>query len=130
MADANNINIVELLIGIKEDVSAIKTDMSNFKETQRTYRDATNKELEAIQANFNRELLELNDQVQKKINNIQTVQNTLVGEVDQLKHLDDKNNAKRWKTAIAFICTSLGSVALAKLPDFILFCTNLRTLGD
>ena len=29
------INIIELLMGIKADVSSIKTDMTNFKEAQK-----------------------------------------------------------------------------------------------
>lgn len=129
MADTNDINIIELLMGIKEDVSAIKTDMSNFKETQRADRDATSKELASIRADFNRELLELNDQVQKKINNIQAVQNNLVGEIDTLKHAEDKTNAKKWKTVIAFICTSIGSMLIAKLPEFISFLAKVNSIG-
>ena len=50
---------------------------------------------------------------------MQSVQNTLVGEVDTLKHAEDKKDAQRWKTIMAFVGTAVGSMVLVKLPEII-----------
>lgn len=132
-----DINIIELLMGIKEDVSSIKTDMSNFKEAQRIEKENTakticelNKKLEEAQSEYHRRLTELETRLTTKLTGFQSVQNNLVGEVDTLKHAEEKKDAKRWKTVVAFVATSLGSIALVKLPDFIAFCLKLSRIGD
>lgn len=125
----DKINIIELLMGIKEDVSSIKTDMANFKEAQRIEKENTNKAIDDIRSDCKRDLSDLESKVMSKINGILTIQNTLVGDVDTLKHAEEKKDAKKWKTVIAFICTAVGSMFLAKLPDFLLFCIKLNNLG-
>lgn len=126
MSDQNEkINIIELLMGIKEDVSAIKTDMVNFKEAQRTEKETIMKEISDVRIDYKRDLSSLESRVMGRINNIQSVQATLVGDVDTFKHADEKKDAKRYRTVIAFIATALGGMALAKLPDFIAFLIKL-----
>ena len=44
------LNIVGLLMEIKADVSSIKTDMSNFKESQRTEKDIIDKSIQNLLA--------------------------------------------------------------------------------
>ena len=119
------INIIELLMGIKEDVSSIKTDMANFKEAQRTEKDIIMKEISDVRADYKRDLSELEARVMGRITNMQSVQSNLVGDVDTLKSAEDKKDAKRWRMTIAFVLTGLGGMALAKLPDFIAFCIKL-----
>lgn len=123
------LNIIELLMGIKEDVSSIKTDMANFKEAQRIEKENTSKAIEDVRSDYKRDLNDLENRVMSKINSIQSVQNNLVGDVDMLNHAEEKKDAKKWKTVIAFICTAIGSMILVKLPDFILFCLKLNNLG-
>lgn len=123
------LNIIELLMGIKEDVSSIKTDMANFKEAQRIEKENTSKAIEDVRSDYKRDLNDFENRVMSKINSIQSVQNNLVGDVDMLNHAEEKKDAKKWKTVIAFICTSIGSMILVKLPDFILFCLKLNNLG-
>ncbi len=126
MSDQNEkINIIELLMGIKEDVSSIKTDMVNFKEAQRTEKETIMKEISDVRTDYKRDLSSLESRVMGRINNIQSVQATLVGDVDTFKHADEKKDAKRYRTVIAFIATALGGMALAKLPDFIAFLIKL-----
>lgn len=120
------INIIELLMGIKEDVSSIKTDMANFKESQRTEKDTIMKEISDVCADYKRDLADMEARFTAKINGIQSVQNNLCGDVDTLKHAEDKKDAKRYRMTIAFIATALGGMALAKLPDFIAFCIKLK----
>lgn len=116
------INIIELLMGIKEDVSSIKTDMANFKEAQRTEREAIMKEITDVRAEYQRDLANLESRVMSKFSGLQSVQNNLVGEVDTLKHAEERKDAKRYRTVIAFALTGIGGMLLAKLPDFISWC--------
>jgi hypothetical protein len=119
------INMMELLIKISNDVSSIKTDMTNFKEAQKLEKENTTKEIADVRNDYKRDLEDLESKVMSKIQNMQTVQNNLVGDVDTLKHAEEKKDAKRWKTTMAFIGTALGGLLLGKLPDII---GNLITL--
>ena len=122
----DKINIIELLMVIKEDVSSIKTDMINFKEAQRTEKDTIMKEISAVRADYKRDLTDMESRFTTKINGIQSIQNSLCGEVDTLKYAEDKKDAKRYRRIIVFIATALGGMILAKLPDFIAFCIKLK----
>ena len=117
--EAKEINMLELLLKISNDVSSIKTDMTNFKEAQRLEKENTTKEMEDLRTDYNREIKELNDGLMNKLQTLQSVQNNLVGEVDTLKHADEKKDAKRWKTTLAFIGTALSGLFIGKLPDII-----------
>ena len=117
--EAKEINMLELLLKISNDVSSIKTDMTNFKEAQRLEKENTTKEMEYLRTDYNREIKELNDRLMNKLQTLQSIQNNLVGEVDTLKHADEKKDAKRWKTTLAFIGTALSGLFIGKLPDII-----------
>ena len=123
------INIITLLMDIKADVSSIKTDMTNFKETQKVEKENTMKDIAEVRSDCKRELKELESRVMTKLNGIQSIQNNLVGDVDTLKHAEEKKDAKRWKTVMAFIGTSVGSMILVKIPDFIAFCIEVSRMG-
>ncbi len=123
------INIIELLMGIKEDVSSIKTDIANFKESQRIEKETIMKEISDVRIDYKRDLSDLENRVMGRITNMQSVQATLVGDVDTLKHADEKKDAKKWRTVIAFIGTAVGGMLVAKIPDFITFLIQLKTLG-
>ncbi len=113
------INIMELLLKISNDVSSIKTDMTNFKEAQKLEKENTSKEIADVRTDYKRDLEDLESRVMGKIQTLQTVQNNLVGDVDTLKHADEKKDAKRWKTTLAFIGTAVGGLLVGKLPDII-----------
>ena len=123
------INIIKLLMDIKADVSSIKTDMTNFKESQKVEKENTVKDIADVRSDCERDLKELESRVMTKLNGIQSVQNNLVGDVDTLKHAEEKKDAKRWKTVMAFIGTSVGSMILVKIPDFIAFCIEVSRMG-
>ena len=123
------INIIQLLMDIKADVSSIKTDMTNFKESQKVEKENTTKDIADVRSDCKRDLKELEAKVMAKLNGIQSVQNNLVGDVDTLKHAEEKKDAKRWKTVMAFIGTSVGSMLLVKIPDFIAFCIEVSRMG-
>ena len=117
--EAKEINMLELLLKISNDVSSIKTDMTNFKEAQRLEKENTTKEMEDLRTDCKRDIKELNDKLTSKLQTLQSVQNNLVGDVDTLKHADEKKDAKRWKTTLAFIGTALSGLFIGKLPDII-----------
>ena len=123
------INIIKLLMDIKADVSSIKTDMNNFKEAQKVEKENTVKDISDVRSDCERDLKELEARVMTKLNGIQSIQNNLVGDVDTLKHAEEKKDAKRWKTVMAFIGTSVGSMILVKIPDFIAFCIKVSRMG-
>ena len=123
------INIIKLLMDIKADVSSIKTDMNNFKEAQKVEKENTVKDIADVRSDCERDLKELEARVMTKLNGIQSIQNNLVGDVDTLKHAEEKKDAKRWKTVMAFIGTSVGSMILVKIPDFIAFCIKISRMG-
>ena len=114
-----DINIYEILIGIKEDVASIKTEMTNFKESQEREKDNITNQIEDVRSDFKREITDLDSKLSVRINNLQTVQNNLVGDVDTLKHADEHKDAKKWRTVTAFVLTALGGFILAKLFDII-----------
>lgn len=112
MEATKEINVMELLIKISNDVSSIKTDMENLKKNQA-------KDNADVRADCQRDIEDLEKRMNTKINNIQSVQNTLVGDVDTLKHAEEVKDAKRWRTVIAFVGTALGGMLIAKLPDIV-----------
>ena len=124
-ANGNKINIIELLMGIKEDVSSIKTDMANFKEAQRSEKETIMKAISDVRIDYRRDLTDLENRIMGRINHVQSVQSTLVGDVDTLKSADAVKDAKKYRTVIAFVSTAIGGMALAKLPDFLAFCLSL-----
>lgn len=113
------INIIEILMTIKSDVSSIKTDMANFKETQQTEKDMILKEIADVRSDYKKDIADIESKFFSKVNNLQTVQNTLVGDVDTLKHKDDEKDAKKYRLIIAFMLTGLGGIVLGKLPDIV-----------
>ena len=120
------INIIELLMGIKEDVSAIKTDMANFKEAQRTEKDVIMKEISDVRTSYQNDIANLETKIMSKVNGLQSVLNNVVGDVDTLKHADDKKDAKRYRRMVAFLLTAFGGMLLAKIPDFVVFLMKIK----
>jgi len=102
------LNIVQLLIDIKADVSSIKSDIVNFKETQRKEKETFDKALEDLRDDYEQDLRSLEDKVSH-----------LTEEVDVLQHAEAEKDAKRWRTVITYILTAVGSMLAIKLPDII-----------
>ena len=131
------INIIDILFTIKEDVSSIKTDMSNFKESQKLERERFNKELEEQNNIFNKNISEVKKDItknlsdtetklQKRITDLTAVQNNIVGdisslkeEIRNLKQAENNKLAKQWKTIMGFVCTAVCTAIIAKLPDIV-----------
>lgn len=126
------INVIELLMNIHSDVSSIKANIENMEKVQQKDKEAMQKEIADVRADYQRDLTALESKLTSKLavlqttqNNFLAIQNSLVGDVDNLKMADDKKLAKRYRSTIAFILTAVGGMILAKLPDFIAFCIKL-----
>lgn len=126
------VNVIELLMNIHSDVSSIKTNIENMEKTQQKDKEAIQKDIADVRADYQRDLTALESKFSSKLavlqttqNNFLAVQNNLVGDVDNLKTAEDKKLAKRYRTTIAFILTGVGGMILAKLPDFIAFCIKI-----
>lgn len=126
------INVIELLMNIHSDVSSIKANIENMEKTQQKDKEAMQKDIADVRADYQRDLTALESKLTSKLavlqttqNNFLAIQNSLVGDVDNLKVAEDKKLAKRYRSTIAFILTGVGGMILAKLPDFIAFCIKL-----
>ena len=126
------INVIELLMNIHSDVSSIKANIENMEKTQQKDKEAMQKDIADVRADYQRDLTALESKLTSKLavlqttqNNFLAIQNSLVGDVDNLKMAEDKKLAKRYRTTVAFILTGVGGMILAKLPDFIAFCIKL-----
>lgn len=131
------INIIDILFTIKEDVSSIKTDMTNFKETQKLERERFNKELEEQNNVFNKNISDVKKEItknlsdtesklQKRITDLTSVQNNIVGdisslkeEIRNLKQAENNKLAKQWKTIMGFVGTAVCTAIITKLPDIV-----------
>lgn len=100
------INVVELLMQIREDVSAIKTDMINFKNISKAESDATAKSLDKLEQRMGK----------------------LEEKVETLEDNEDKRDAQKWRTVFAFVATAIGGMILSKLPDFLNYLAVLATV--
>ena len=108
-----DINMMELLLKISNDVSSIKTDITNFKEAQKLEKENTARELEDVRCDCKKEITELEEK---------TTENTLEIEklkkrIEELERADDMKDARKWRTVMIYIMTALGGMFVAKLPD-------------
>lgn len=124
-----SVNVLELLLKISNDVSSIKADVTNLKETQSKERAEISKEIESVKEDVYKEIDTLEKTMNTRINNLQSIQNTLVGDVDTLKHADENRDAKRWRAVIAYVVTALGGMLIAKIPDIVSYLFILKQAG-
>lgn len=129
----NDINVMELLLKISENVSAIMTDMANFKETYKTDKDNLATTISDVRSDARMEIASVKSAFQMEIDAVKKVQDTqdkrieeLEKEVDTLKNAEDKKDAGRWRVVIAFLLTALGGFLLSYVFDFIKFVLNSK----
>ena len=121
LTNKSDINVLELLLKISNDVSSIKTDITNLKDSQVKERADISKEIKDVSDDCLREIKSVEESIMGRVNSLQTIQNTLVGDVDTLKHNEEKKDAKRWKLVMSFVFTAICGMITAKLPDIISF---------
>lgn len=128
MSEENKINMVELLIGIKEDVSVIKTKMSSFEEAQERDREFLSNKIDILEAQHEEDKIALQKKHQEDIKEISEAFNekisSLQEEVNSLKRQKDEEDAKRWRAVVKYFLTALGGILVAKLPDILNLLTQ------
>ena len=128
MSEENKINMVELLIGIKEDVSVIKTKMSSFEEAQERDREFLSNKIDILEAQHEEDKIALQKRHQEDIKEINEAFNekisSLQEEVNSLKRQKDEEDAKRWRAVVKYFLTALGGILVAKLPDILNLLTQ------
>ena len=124
-----SVNVLELLLKISNDVSSIKADVTNLKETQSKERAEISKEIESVKEDVYKEIDTLEKTMNTRINNLQSIQNTLVGYVYTGKHLEENRDAKRGRAVIAYVVTALGGMLVAKIPDIVSYLFILKQAG-
>ena len=110
-----DINMMELLLKISNDVSSIKTDITNFKEAQKLEKENTARELEDVRCDCKKEITELEEKVNENTIEVEKLKKR----VEELERADDTKDAKKWRTVTIYIMTALGGMFVAKLPDMV-----------
>lgn len=114
----DNVNLSELLLKISTDVAEIKADMSNFKETYKSEKETLLSKIADVRMDVEKELAR-QDVTIKQLNNY----------IEAIRTAKDKEDAKKWRTVIAFILTGLGGMVLSRIPDFMLYIAHMNMMG-
>ena len=125
----DNINLTELLLKISSDVSAIKTDMQNFKDSYKSEKENLLAKIDDARADFEKEIKALKESFDEKIKQQDAQIKLLTTYTEALRTQKDKEDAKKWRTVIAFIGAGIGGMVLSRLPDIIMFLIKLKEVN-
>lgn len=115
----DNINLTELLLKISSDVSAIKTDMQNFKDSYKSEKENLLAEIDDVRKDCEKELMRQDAQIKQ-----------LTVYVEAIRTEKDKSDARKYRSIIAFILVGLGGMLLALVPSFIMFIIKSKLGGN
>ena len=122
----DNINLTELLLKISSDVSAIKTDMQNFKDSYESEKENLLAKIDDVRKDFEKDLKTLREAFEEKIKQQDAQIKLLTTYTEALRTQKDKEDAKKWRTVMAFILAGLGGMLLSRLPDIIMFLMKTK----
>lgn len=114
-----DINLTELLLKISSDVSAIKTDMQNFKDSYKSEKENLLAKIDDVREDFDKELKTMKEAFEEKLKQQDAQIKLLTTYTEALRTQKDKEDAKKWRTTIAFILTGVGGLLIGSIP-FIL----------
>ena len=117
MAEEEQLNTPQLLLKISTDVAEIKSDMSNFKATYKAEKENLLSKIDDVRKDYEKDIAR-HDAELKQLNVY----------IEAVRTAKDKEDAKKWRTVIAFILTGLGGMMLSRLPDFLLLIAK-STIG-
>ena len=115
----DNINLTELLIKISSDVSAIKSDMQNFKDSYKSEKENLLAEIDDVRKDYEKEMKAVKDTFEEKIKQQEAQIKQLTVYTEALRTQRDKEDAKKWRTVIAFILTGVGGLLIGSIPFII-----------
>jgi hypothetical protein len=122
----DNINLTELLLKISSDVSAIKTDMQNFKDSYKNEKENLLAKIDDVRKDFDKEIRTMKEAFEEKLKQQDAQIKLLTTYTEALRTQKDKEDAKKWRTVIAFILAGLGGMLLSRVPDIIMFLIKLK----
>ena len=122
----DNINLTELLLKISSDVSAIKTDMQNFKDSYKNEKENLLAKIDDVREDFDKEMKAMKEAFEEKLKQQDAQIKLLTTYTEALRTQKDKEDAKKWRTVIAFILAGLGGMLLSRVPDIIMFLIKLK----
>jgi len=114
-----DINLTELLLKISSDVSAIKTDMQNFKDSYKSEKENLLTKIDDVREDFDKEIKTMKEAFGEKLKQQDAQIKLLTTYTEALRTQKDKEDAKKWRTTIAFILTGIGGLLIGSIP-FIL----------
>lgn len=114
-----DINLTELLLKISSDVSAIKTDMQNFKDSYKSEKENLLTKIDDVREDFDKEIKTMKEAFEEKLKQQDAQIKLLTTYTEALRTQKDKEDAKKWRTTIAFILTGIGGLLIGSIP-FIL----------
>ena len=112
----DNINLTELLLKISSDVSAIKTDMQNFKDSYKNEKENLLAKIDDVREDFEKDIKALRESFDEKIKQQDAQINLLTTYTEALRTQKDKEDAKKWRTVIAFILAGVGGLLIGSIP--------------
>lgn len=124
-----DVNTVELLLKISSDVSAIKTDMQNFKDSNRSEKENLLAKIEDVRKDCEREVKAIRESFDEKFKQQDAQIKLLTTYTEALRTQKDKDDAKKYRSVIAFILVGLGGMLLSLIPSFIIFVLKAKIGG-
>lgn len=115
----DNINLTGLLIKISSDVSAIKSDMQNFKDSYKSEKENLLAEIDDVRKDYEKEMKAVKDDFEKTLKQQEAQIKQLTVYTEALRTQRDKEDAKKWRTVIAFILTGVGGLLIGSIPFII-----------
>ncbi|MBR2724682.1 MAG: hypothetical protein IKB72_04525 [Ruminococcus sp.] len=112
----DNINLTELLLKISSDVSAIKTDMQNFKDSYKNEKENLLAKIDDVREDFEKDIKALRESFDEKIKQQDAQIKLLTTYTEALRTQKDKEDAKKWRTVIAFILAGVGGLLIGSIP--------------
>lgn len=126
----DSINLTELLIKISSDVSAIKSDMQNFKDSYKSEKENLLAEIDDVRKDYEKEMKVMKDTFEERIKQQDAQIKLLTTYTEALRTEKDKSDAKKYRSIIAFILVGLGGMLLALVPSFIIFIIKSKLGGN
>ena len=124
-----DVNTVELLLKISSDVSAIKTDMQNFKDSYKNEKENLLAKIEDVRKDFDKEIKAMKEAFEEKLKQQDAQIKLLTTYTEALRTAKDKSDAKKYRSVIAFILAGLGGMLLALVPSFFIFIIKSKIGG-
>lgn len=121
-----DINLTELLLKISSDVSAIKTDMQNFKDSYKNEKENLLAKIDDVREDFDKEIKTMKETFEEKLKQQDAQIKLLTTYTEALRTQKDKEDAKKWRTVMAFVLAGLGGMLLSRVPDIIMFLMKLK----